>query len=347
MVEFESSPGRICFINGEEFLFFSGYSYFGINHIKEFRETVNDGVDKYGILFPSSRISNTRLKLYVEFENDLSELTGMQDTVSFSSGFLAGITITDILSSYKNMLTAPYTHPSIKTKTFIEDTNENFTDWGERITGVINSSAESEFVVCCDSINILKSEIHDLSFIKNIHHDKKIIVLIDDSHGIGILGKNGEGIISKLPKIANIEYLVSYSLSKAFNIEGGAISCSKYWSDQLRQHSNYTASTAINPSLIYAYIQSKNLYTRQREKLCENIAYLRSKSFSSGILKNNFELPVFICNKENAEEYFYNHKIIISSFGYPHPSSAKIDRIVVNALHTKEDIDQLCNVCNY
>ncbi len=112
MVEFESSPGRICFINREEFLFFSGYSYLGINHIEEFRELVKEGVDKYGILFPSSRISNTRLKLYGEFENDLSELTGMQDTVSFSSGFLAGITITDILSSYKNVFTAPYTHPS-------------------------------------------------------------------------------------------------------------------------------------------------------------------------------------------------------------------------------------------
>ena len=225
--------------------------------------------------------------------------------------------------------------------------NENFMDWGERITGVINSSAETEFVICCDSVNILKSEIHDLSFIKNIHPYKKIIVLIDDSHGIGILGKNGEGIISQLPNAANIEYLVSYSLSKAFNIEGGAVSCSKYWTDQLRQHSNYTGSTAINPSLVHAYLQSKSLYAGQREKLFENITYLRRKSFSSDVLKNNFELPVFVCNKENAEEYFYNHKIIISSFGYPHPSSAKIDRIVVNALHTREDIDQLCNVCSY
>ncbi len=344
MVEFESTPGRSCFINGEEFLFFSGYSYLGINHVKEFRELVKEGVDKYGILFPSSRISNTRLKLYAEFENNLSELTGMEDTVSFSSGFLAGITITDILSYYKNLLTAPGTHPAIKTKTFFEDTNENFTDWEERITGVINLSAEKEFVICCNSGNILKSEIHDLSFLKNIQQDKKIIILIDDSHGIGILGKNGEGIISQAPTAENIEYMVCYSLSKAFNIQGGAISCSKYWSDQLRQHSNYTASTAINPSLIHAYLHGKNLYARQREKLFENISYLKSKSFSSGVLKNNFELPVFICNKENAEEYFYNHKIIISSFGYPHPSSDKINRIIVNALHTKEDIDQLCNV---
>ena len=341
MVEFETTPGRTCFINGEEFLFFSGYSYLGINYVKEFKELVKNGVDKYGILFPSSRISNTRLKLYTEFENDLSQLTGMEDTVSFSSGFLAGLTIRDILSFYKNVFTAPYTHPAIKTKTFNEDTNENFTEWGETITGVINSSAENEFVVCCDSVNILKSEIHDLSFIKNIRDDKKIIVLVDDSHGIGILGKSGEGIISQLPDVANVEYLISYSLSKAFNIEGGAISCSKYWSDQLRQHANYTASTAINPSLIYAYLKSKSLYARQRQKLFENIAYLRG---NSRLFTNNFKLPVFICNKESAEEYFHNHKIIISSFGYPHLSSGKIDRIVVNALHTKADMDHLLNV---
>jgi len=347
MVELETTPGRTCLINGEEFLFFSGYSYLGVNHLKEFRQLVTDGIDKYGILFQSSRISNTRLKLYAELENDLSQLTGMQDTVSFSSGFLAGITISDILTSYKNVFTAPGTHPAIKAKTFIEDPDENFTDWGERITGVINSSAESEFVICGDSINILKSEIHDFSFIKNIHQDKKIITLIDDSHGIGILGTNGEGIISQLPNAANIDCLVSYSLSKAFNIEGGAISCSKFWSDQLRQHSNYTSSTAINPSLINAFLKSKSLYSTQREKLFENISYLSRKCSFSGVLKNNFGLPIFICNKENAEEYFYNHKIIISSFGYPYPSSAKTDRVIINALHTTEDINQLWDACNY
>src|SRR5437762_1440775 len=99
----DSTPGRTCMINGKEYLFFSGYSYLGMNHVTEFRELVKKGTDKYGVLYPSSRISNTRLAIYEEFENHLSEMTGMEETVSFSSGYLAGETISDLLSSYKNI----------------------------------------------------------------------------------------------------------------------------------------------------------------------------------------------------------------------------------------------------
>src|SRR2546428_3454271 len=116
MIQLNSTPGRTCLINGKEYLFFSGYSYLGINHVKGFTKLVKEGMNKYGVLYPSSRISNTRLKLYEEFENELSSLTGMQDTVSFSSGYLAGKTITDILSSYKNIFVAPNTHPSVSIK---------------------------------------------------------------------------------------------------------------------------------------------------------------------------------------------------------------------------------------
>ena len=344
MWHLENSPGRTCLIQGEEFLFFSGYAYLGMNHVKEFTELVKEGIDKYGLLFPSSRISNTRLELYEEFEKDLSEFTSMEDTVSFSSGFLAGKTIAAILSSYKNILIAPGTHPAILTNANDQHTDGNFINWSQKITDSVNSSSDNEFVFICDSINILTGEINDLSFLKRIDSTKKLIVLIDNSHGIGLEGINEQHTMLSLPQANNIEYIISYSLSKALNIQGGAISCSKYFADKLRQHPNYTGSTAISPSMIHAYLHSKTLYASQRKKLFENITYFKNKSADSATLKNTFDLPVFICHKENAEEYFYNNQIIISSFRYPYSSSPKIDRIIISALHTKADIDQLCSL---
>src|SRR5258705_3657313 len=265
----------------------------------------------------------------------------MEDTVSFSSGFLAGKTIAAILSSYKNILTAPGTHPAILPKNNDQHTDENFSDWSQNITDCVNASSDNEFVFICDSINILTSEINDCSFLKKIDSGKKLIVLVDNSHGIGLSEVDEQLSILDLPRAANIEYVISYSLSKALNIQGGAISCSKYFADKLRQHPNYTGSTAINPSMIHAYLHGKTLYVSQRKKLFENIIYLKNKSLHSTTLKNTLDLPVFICHKENAEEYFYNNKIIISSFRYPYLFSPKIDRIIISALHTKADIDQL------
>ena len=340
MIELENTPGRKCIIGGKEFLFFSGYAYLGMSYVKEFTQLVKEGIDKYGVLFPSSRISNTRLKLYEKFEKRLSAITGRKDTVSFSSGYLAGKTIAAILSSHKNILVAPDTHPAINIETGQITNSLNFNDWKNEVVDLINFSDENEFVLLADSVDILKAGIHNFSFLENIRHFKKIIFLIDDSHGIGILGKNGKGIISDLPKKENIEYIICYSLSKAFTIEGGAVSCSKEWANKLRQHPNYTGSTAINPSLIYAFLRSKKLYASQRKMLIKNILYLK-KHLPPHILNHDSDLPVFICENENAEDFFYKKEIIISSFGYPDPLSKKINRIVINALHTKKDLRKL------
>ena len=340
MFELENTPGRKCIIAGKEFLFFSGYSYLGMNYVNRFTELVKEGIDKYGILFPSSRISNTRLKLYQKFEHSLSKLTGMEDSVSFSSGYLAGKTISAILSSHKNILVAPGTHPAINIVTGERNNSTNFNDWKNEVVDLINFSDENEFVLVSDSVDILKARINNFSFIENIRPFKKIIFLIDDSHGIGILGKNGTGIISQLHPKENVEYIISYSLSKAFNINGGAVSCSKEFAEKIRQHPNYTGSTAISPALIHAYIKSKKLYALQREKLKKNITWLK-KHLPHYILNQDSDLPIFVCEDENAEEFFYNHGIVISSFGYPDPTSKKINRVVINALHTKNDLKKL------
>ncbi len=192
MFQLKNTPGRTCIVDEKEFLFFSGYSYLGMNHLKGFKDLVKEGIDRYGILFPSSRISNTRLKLFEKFENRLSEITGMEDTVSFSSGYLAGKTISDILSSYKTIFVAPGTHPAISIEITQKIKGVNFNDWKNKVVDLINSSHEDEFVLLSDSVDILKAEVHNFSFLENIDPVKKIILLIDDSHGMGILGRIGE-----------------------------------------------------------------------------------------------------------------------------------------------------------
>ena len=72
MFTLNDTPGRTAIANGKEYLFFSGYSYLGMSHVPEFAELIKEGIDKYGWLFPSSRISNTQLELFTQFEAKLS-----------------------------------------------------------------------------------------------------------------------------------------------------------------------------------------------------------------------------------------------------------------------------------
>ncbi len=109
---FDKVPGRVAFVNGKEFSFFSGYSYLGMHQVPEFISLVKEGIDKYGWLFPSSRISNTQLSLFRECEISLSSITGMEDTVLVSSGYMAGQLATSLWK--EKIINLDPSHPSIK-----------------------------------------------------------------------------------------------------------------------------------------------------------------------------------------------------------------------------------------
>lgn len=310
-----NSPGRTAIADGKEFLFFSGYSYLGMQHVSEFTALVKEGIEKYGWLFPSSRISNTQLELLSACEAKLSAITGMEDTVLVSSGFLAGQLATE---KWKHeLINLSPSHPAI------QRTSE------EKIIA-------DKKVYACDSVDVLHSTVTDVSF---IHPSEENIYIIDDSHGIGLLGENGEGICSRI-KTDIKNCVLTYSLSKAFHINGGAISCSKSLANELRQMPIYAASTAPSPALLYAWLHGQHLYSKQREKLKKNIVLLRRLTKNLPLLLHE-ELPVFVLQENVDEKILKEQGIIISSFAYPNPGGEKIQRVVVNALHTEEDLNYL------
>jgi 8-amino-7-oxononanoate synthase len=338
MFQLTHTTGRTTIVDEKEFLFFSGYAYLGINHTPAFLQLIKEGIDTHGLLFPSSRISNTQLSLYAEAEQYLSALTNTNETVLFASGYAAGTAATSLFT--ENIFYSPYCHPAIK-KT--ETVATSFAHWAESITTLLNqnSSNITPAIIVSDAVNPITAEVYDFSFLTQIQ--QPIICIIDDSHGIGLLGDNGSG--SYLPRKENITYLITYSLSKALNLQGGAVSCTnKTLAAKLRQHTMYTTSTPMPPAMLYAFLQAKNIYNIQRKKLQENTAYLQ-QLLQHKPIQHNPQLPIFILPQHVDEAYFAKHNIIISSFAYPTVDGEKVNRIVVNALHTKEDLEQVAMAC--
>lgn len=334
----DQKPGRTALLNGEELLFFSGYNYLGINADREFKELVLEGIDKYGWLFPSSRISNTRLSIYEECENLLSELTNSEETVLFPSGFSAGQAV---ISCYKNSINnAPGSHPAILQQ---PSEFENFDDWRKNfLTKTTDKNSILPQVFASDSVNPLTATLYDFSFVKEAK--QPVILIIDDSHGIGIVGNEGKSASAAVPKSDQLNYIFTYSLSKAFGISGGAVSCSKQVAATLRKTPEYAAVTPLSPALVYAFVKGRHIYQQQREKLFANISYFASRVKGLRGIKFDAGFPVFILPPELDESFFYRHKILISSFAYPDPEGENLNRIVLNALHTQEDLDKLATV---
>ncbi|RFM25569.1 aminotransferase class I/II-fold pyridoxal phosphate-dependent enzyme [Deminuibacter soli] len=327
--------GRTIIANYRESLFFSGYAYLGMSELPEFRELVKEGIDRYGLSFPSSRISNTRLDLFEQFEQLLSQITGTEETVCFASGYLAAT-----IASHpwrNNCIAAPGTHPAVYKGPAVKG---SFADWSAGIADTINGSDDTLAIVA-DAAGIFTPALHDFSFLQ--HCRKAVTCIIDDSHSIAITGPNGSGVSSRIP--AGMHKLVlPYSLSKGFNLVGGAVGCDSATAQWLRSTPEYTAATSLSPAYLFAFIKGQELYARQRTRLHNNTRLLRELLQQEPGIQHHPDLPVFVLPAETNEQLLEERGIVISSFAYPAASGKKMQRIVVNALHTAEDLEYLAAV---
>jgi 8-amino-7-oxononanoate synthase len=308
-------PGRTARVQGREYLFFSGYAYLGVQHVPAFKALVKEGIDKYGWLHPSSRISNTQIDLFAACEEKLSAITGCESTVLVSNGYTAGrMAVEQWPAGITNLQPS---HPAIRTPNPPQPTG----------------------VYAVDAVDVLASNVTNINQISNIPGLSALI--IDDSHGMGLTGTDGRGAGSYTNKQAGTSYMFTYSLSKALGINAGAISCTRQQAAALRAMPVYTASTPPSPALLYAFLKGQDIYQQQLALLKQNIQYLRQLLSGLPGISNHPDLPVFVLPANTDEALLFNRNIIISSFAYPDPQGQRIRRIVVNALHTNNDLEYL------
>ncbi|TDW96535.1 aminotransferase class I/II-fold pyridoxal phosphate-dependent enzyme [Dinghuibacter silviterrae] len=382
------APGRFIHLDGRTYLFFSGYSYLGMSHVPAFTELLKEGIDRYGVVFPSSRVSNTPLPLYRHLEHYLSQLTGSEATVSFASGYLACQAVGHLLADAGEVLVAPGTHPATGLGRSAHAAGGTGASGGAGASGAhaagdghaadpaaapaydawcawvlrhTRSSAARAFVLVMDSVAPLEGSVHNFMFLQDLPRDKRFIVVIDDSHGIGWMGEHGEGISGALMRLPHVEYVLVYSLSKALHVQGGAVGCTQRMAERLRRSPFYTAATAMAPCFAHALLQAGPLYEVQRTLLARNVAALTRMAEGTGLVPTR--TPVFLWGNPPSEgqaprsadgvprdadgapqglgAYLKSEGILISSFAYPDPEGPPVERVVVSALHQEEDMKML------
>lgn len=326
--------GRNAFIKGKEYLFFSGYDYLAVHTVPAFCQLVQEGIQRYGWVYPSSRISNTQIRLYEECEARLSEMTHTEETVLFGSGFNAGQSCIGLFGNQIN--NAPLSHPAIlQQKSELED----FETWRSKL---LNNTSNIPFILASDAVNNFSVLKYDFDSFTQLAHTATFI--IDDSHGIGVTGQNGGGAAEYIQRNSHIDYLFTYSMGKAFGIEAGAVSTNKFFAKQLRSLPAFTAVTPPAPGPLYAFLHGKEIYAQQLEKLRTNIQYTITLLKDIPHIKIHPELPIVLLPSHINEQFFFDNGIIISSFAYPDPNGEKLNRLVLNAAHTKEDLEKVADL---
>lgn len=333
-------PGRTIRIDGRERLYFSGTSYLGMGHNRAFRELLYEGIERYGTIYSSSRSSNVRLAIYEEGEQLLANVTGAEAALTFSSGFQAGQAAIQALATQPTFVYAPNTHPAVW-RSASDASYGDFTAWAASVAHRASATAE-EIVVVANSLDPLLAQEYSFAWVAELPEDRAITLLVDDSHGLGVIGEEGRGIWATLQALAkpNVVVVVISSLGKAFGVPGGVVLGTRHFIDTLKQTPFFTAGSPFPPAYLYAFVHAQPLYQQARQQLIENVAHFRAQTDRLAIFQYIDQYPVFYTS-DDALVAAVAPQCVLSSFPYPHPHSARITRAVVSSLHTPADLDTL------
>ena len=336
----DSFPDRTITIKGEQYLYFGGTSYLGIATHPEFQSLIVNSIKKWGTFYGSSRNANVKLAVYDKVEQLFSEQIGSEASLTVSSGTLAGKLTTDYLSKAINtFFHYPKTHPAI----LVQHSLPLYIN--EKLHPKLLDEIEEEIVITTDAILSLETTPTSFDFLNQISSKKNITLIIDESHSLGIVGKYGEGIFNSIPIEKLHRKIMISSLGKALSLSGGIIVSDKQFVDDLKLSPLLVSSSGANPAYLETFIQAQELYTIQQERLKNNLAFLNSKLKLTKEFKFTDNYPVIYSINDAIFAKLLENKIIITRFTYP-TYKKMMNRIVITANHTKNDLEKLVQILN-
>lgn len=331
-------PGRTTQIDGADWLYFSGTGYLGAAWNADLQALVQVGMQRLGLHFGGSRLSNIQISVFEEAETYLAQYTGAERALVLSSGTLAGQLLMKVLASYGEVLPAPGAHPAIWAGA--GPSFKNWEDWVQKAQALVHTPGKP-LILTANSVDPLYVRRFDFSWLKDLQPQRELVLVLDDSHGFGVLGENGRGVFSDLTLSEGASLLVVSSLGKALGIPAGVILGSDLWRNRLISNPYFGGASPPPPAFLWALVQGQAIYEKCRQKLQLNIRQFVQYLPTGSDFHFFSEYPVFYSANSGLAAFLAERKILISSFPYPTPQDELVTRIVLSSLHTDGDIQNL------
>lgn len=337
-------PGRKITIQGQKYLYFGGTAYLGLQTDEKFQNVFIKNIKKFGTNYSASRKSNVRLTVYEKAETLLAKIMGCEAAVTLSSGYLAGQFIAQNFNNpeYK-LFYAPDTHSAL-----YNNYKKPFATFGDLNDSIRDHIAHNEKVIpvlFIDSIDFDGCNFPEFVGLKGLPLDK-VILIADDSHGIGIIGENSEGVFGTLQKFNVKELIVCCSLGKSYGIQAGAILGASKRINQLSATAFFGGASPASPSSVATFIDAQSIYHSKRKQLLSNIGYFEKLVQNMAFFRSIKGHPTYTFQDAQLTYFLVNKGFILTNFNYPEESSSVMSRIVLSSHHTENDIELLSFAIN-
>ena len=352
-----SSQDAEIVANGKKLLNFCANNYLGLSNHPEVIKASQSTMDTHGYGMSSVRFICGTQDIHKNLENKISEFLGMEDTILYAAAFDAnGGVFEPLFTDQDAIISDELNHASIidgvrlcKAARY-RYKNNNMEDLEAQLKAASEKNHRFKIIVT-DGIFSMDGIVANLKGVCDLAEKYDALVMVDDSHATGFIGKTGRGT-HEANDVMNRVDIITSNLGKALGgAMGGFTSGKKEIIDMLRQRSRpYLFSNSLAPGIVGAATKVLEMLSKDtslRDKVMENAQYFRSEMKAKGFDIPDGDaaiVPVMLYDAKLSQkmaEKLMDEGIYVIGFFYPVvPKEKARIRVQLSAAHTKEHLDK-------
>ena len=344
---------------------FSSNDYLGLTQNKIIKKSIIDGIKQYGNGSGASHLISGHYDIHDQLEEIAAKNLRFEKSILFSSGFLANIGVINALCDRNDLILSDrLNHASLNEASLLSKSKfirYNHLDL-EHLEKILRENDGRRKLIITDAVFSMDGDLINLPALISLCDKYDAYLYVDDAHGYGVLGKNGQGILEhyypKLdlkPKLKK-RIIYMFTLGKSVGISGAIVVANKEIINYLIQKAKtHIYTTASSPAITCGIITSLSIIKKSqklRENILKSINLLRDKVENKKLMKKSITPIQSIFINDTSKSIRLSEKLLLEGFYVPVirpptvPNKTSRLRISISALHEPEVILKLAKLIN-
>ena len=351
-----SPQGAWLTVDGQRVLNFCSNNYLGLANHPRLVEAARRALEAYGVGPAAVRTIAGTMDLHLELERRLAAFKGVEAAITFQSGFNANLgTIPALVGKEDIVYSDELNHASIidgsrlSGATIVRYAHADPDDLGRTIEANRDKGYRRSLIIT-DGVFSMDGDIAPLDRIYEVARTYDYLLMVDDAHGEGVLGRGGRGIVDAFGLHGKVDIEIG-TLSKAFGVVGGVAAGKSVIVDWLRQRARpFLFSSAMTAPDVAACLAAVDLLEESDElvrRLWENTEHfkqrIRGLGFDTGASTTPIT-PIMLGEAPLAQEFsrdLFHAGVFAMPIGFPTvPRGRARLRVMISAAHTRGDLDK-------
>lgn len=345
-------------IEGRRVLNFCANNYLGLANHPRIRQAAKAAIDAYGVGPGAVRTIAGTTALHVELERQLADFKQAAACITFQSGFTANLaTIPALVGKDDLIFSDELNHASIidacrlSRATVVRYAHADVDDLRQKIA---QTTMNGRGLIVTDGVFSMDGDIAPLDQICEVAEAHNLLLMVDDAHGEGVLGRGGRGIVDHFDLHGRVHVEVG-TLSKAFGVVGGLVAGKQNIVDWLRQRGRpFLFSSAMTAPDVAACMEATKLLQESTE-LVERL-WRNARLFQAEMKKLGFDtghsqtpiVPVMLGEAPLAQRFsrrLFEEGLFAMAIAFPTvPQGTARIRVMNSAAHSQDDLEQALEI---